>query len=326
MARSLWNSRSLYHRAAFAALCVAVSSGPANAKATFVTFDDGIVMGINSANTVTGWQGDADSFIRTIDGTITTFAVGGATATVAGRINDEGVVVGFYRDSAEKAHGFVRAAGGAITTFDVHQATGTGPSAINNKGVITGAYDDETGTHGFVRTARGRLTTFDVSGANFTSPGCINDKGVISGIYSFSDGHLHGFVRAPNGPITTIDVPGAVTTSVGCINIKGTVAGSYDIGDGIRHGFVREPDGTITTFDGQDCNIDPGSINRKGVITGWCQDHQKPSHILGFVRKPDGTINEFHVPNGGSSTMPYGINDAGVIAGSYHGGGFLRFP
>jgi len=124
----------------------------------------------------------------------------------------------------------------------------------------------------------------------------------------------------------TIDVPGAVTTSVDCINVKGTVAGSYDIGDGNRHGFVREPDGTITTFDGQDCDISPTSINRKGLVTGWCIDHQKPSHILGFVRKPDGTINEFHVPNGGSNTMPYGINDAGVIAGSYHSGGFLRFP
>jgi len=326
MALSPFDSRSLCYPAALAALCIVLSGAPAAAKATFVTFGDSVVTGINSANTVTGWQGDGDSFIRTVDGTFTTFVVSGASATVAARINDEDVVVGFYRDSAGRVHGFARASDGAVTTFDVPQATGTGPSGVNKKGDITGSYDDEAGTHGFVRTARGRLTTFDVSGANFTSPGCINDKGVTSGIYSLSDGHLHGFVRAPGGEITTIDVPGAVTTSVDCINVKGTVAGSYDIGDGIRHGFVRETDGTITTFDGQDCDISPTSINRKGLVTGWCIDHQKPSHILGFVRKPDGTINEFHVPNGGSNTMPYGINDAGVIAGSYHSGGFLRFP
>ena len=326
MAQSLLNCRSLQCWAAFAALCIMISGGQAAAKATFVTFDDGRVTGINSANTVTGWQGDGDSFIRTVDGTVTTFAVEGASATVAGRINDEGVVVGIYRDNADKVHGFVRAADGTITTFDVRQATGTGPSGVNKKGDITGSYNDETGTHGFLRAARGRLTTFDIVDTNFTSPGCINDKGFISGIYSSSDGHLHGFVRAPNGAITTIDVPGALDTSVDCINVKGAVVGFYDIGNGIRHGFVWEPDGTITTFDGQDCDIEPVSINAKGAITGQCIDHQKPSHILGFVRKPDGTVNEFHVPNGGSSTMPIGINNAGVIAGSYHGGGFLRFP
>jgi len=38
MVRSLLNSRSLYHRAAFAALCVAISGGPAAAKATYTTF------------------------------------------------------------------------------------------------------------------------------------------------------------------------------------------------------------------------------------------------------------------------------------------------
>lgn len=323
MVLSTSNSEGLRLGSAFAAFCILFASGPAAAKATFVTFDAGIPTSINLSNTVAGYT-TSDGFVRTADGTVVTFDVAGASSTRALGINDAGEITGFYRDSAEVAHGFIRAADGSITTFDVPKAKDTSGAKINRKGTIVGAYDDDNGSHGFVRTAGGRLKRFDVPDTNFTSPDCINDKGAITGVYSSSDGHLHGFVRAPDGAITTIDVPGALDTSVACINIKGTVVGSYGT-DG-EHGFIRYADGTITTFDGQDCNIFSADINDKGVVTGSCQDHQHPGRFLGFVRKPDGTVNEFRVPNGGNSTTPVGINNAGVIAGSYRGGGFLRFP
>src|SRR6185312_9644166 len=98
---SLLNSRSLYCGAAIAALCIAISGGPAAAKGTFVTFGDGFVGGINSASTVTGWKPNGgNSFIRTVDGTITTFVAPGASGTEARGINDHGTIAGFYRDSA----------------------------------------------------------------------------------------------------------------------------------------------------------------------------------------------------------------------------------
>src|SRR3569833_3909885 len=99
MAWSLLISRSWFYRVACAALCIAISSGPALAKAPFVTFGDGFVGGINSASTVTGWKPNGgDSFIRTVDGTTTTFVVPGASATEALGIYDQGSIAELYRD------------------------------------------------------------------------------------------------------------------------------------------------------------------------------------------------------------------------------------
>jgi len=325
VARSLLNSRSLYHRAAFAALCVAISSGPAGAKATYTTFNDGRALAINAAGTVTGPASGGNSFIRTADGTFTTFSVPGASGTGAQGINDGGEIAGSYADSSDVIHGFLRAQDGTITTFDAQNADHTWAYYINNNGDIAGVYHNSEGTHGFVRAAGGRIKTFDVAGGTDITPGCINDKGAVVGSFYGSDQHDHGFLRAPNGTITTIDVPGATSTYAGCINSKGVVTGGF-VDSGGNEGFIRAADGTITTFIGRDCNIFPGSINRKGVVTGACQNRQHLKRVVGFVRKLNGTVAEFHIPSGGFSTMPFGINDAGVIAGSYNDGGFLRFP
>jgi len=305
------------------AVSVLLSVTSAGAKASYTTFDAGVVTGINSASAVTGWRTDGDSFVRTVDGTVTTFAVPGASATEALQINDEGEIAGSYTDSSGKVHGFVRAIDGAFTTFDVPKASDTLASAINNRGTVAGRYYDDAGSHGFVRAASGRVKTFDIQGAAGIIPVCINDKGTISG-----NAAAHGFVRASDGTITTFDVPGANGgTFAGCINVKGTVIGTYFNGNGDgQHGFVRIADGTITTFDGQNCDIAPVGINRKGVIAGFCEDRENPKHFLGFVRHPDGSINEFHVPDDGPHTMPVGINDSGVIAGTARGYSFLRFP
>jgi len=134
MARSLLNSRSLYHRAAFAAFCIAISGGSAGAKATYTTFDDGAVAGINASDTVTGWaDSSSNSFIRTVDGNVTTFAVPGVANTDAIGINDEGTVGGVYYDNAG-SHGFLRTADGAFTTFDVPGASLVEPHSHQQQG------------------------------------------------------------------------------------------------------------------------------------------------------------------------------------------------
>jgi len=327
MARSLLNSRSLYHRAAFVALCLLASAGSPDAKATFATFDTYRVFGINATGAVTGWYRGGNSFVRTPDGTLTLFAVPEGTGTEAMSINDDGVIAGYYNDNVGTAHGFVRGADGTISTFDVRGAHQTYVSGINNKGEIVGSYADSADhPHGFLRTTSGKIRTFDPSGAaNGTFGSGINDKGVIVGEYSDAGGVGHGFVRAANGSITTIDGPQAEVTSATAINIKGVITGYYDDSDGIQHGFIRTPDGTMTSFEDLSCNIVPWSINRKGIVTGTCENRENPSHFVGFLRQTNGNVNEFHVPDGGS-TEARGINDSGEIAGSYRGGGFLRFP
>jgi len=326
MARSRLNSRSLYRRAAFAALCFMFSGGLADAKATYTTFVAGFVRGINAINSVTGYRGGGDSFVRTADGTVTTFAVTGAKETQAESINNGSEIAGYYLDNSDAGHGFLRASNGTITTFDVTGASGTYPVSLNNKGEIAGSYGDDAGAHGFVRTTGGRIKTIDVPGSSDTQASSISDKGVIVGTYVV-DGRSHTFVRAADGTITAIDVPGAVATDATRINAKGTIAGFYSDSGGTIHGFVRTADGTITAFDGPGCDfIQPMGINSKGAISGYCISLKHRGHYTGFARRPNGTFQTFQVPGGGTRTMPAGINDAGVIAGDYAFGNFLRFP
>jgi len=308
-----------------------LSGGLASAKGTFTTFDAGWITGINSGNTVTGYSATkygSDGFVRTADGVLTTFAVPQATFTEPLSINNKGTITGSYKNHPETLRGFARAADGTITTFNgASHATVTWAFSINNKGQIAGAAD----AHGFVRNAQGQTTLFEVSGADETAASSINDKGVTAGIYYLA-GTAHGFVRVPEGTITTFDVPGDFATMwVAGINATGSVTGYYDNEDGTgRHGFVRAPDGTLTIFNGPDCRISPTGINRKGVIAGYC-DETSTRHTVGFIRKADGAIETFSVPDKRGSTWAGGINDSGVIAGSYKSGAhksgsFLRFP
>ena len=330
MARSLLNSRSLLCWAPLVALCIMISDRPANAKATYVTFGDCcVVRGINAASTVVGWRGDGNSAMRSVDGTITIIAVPGATQTFATGINDGGTVMGLYLDNSGAAHGFLRATDGTITSFNLpHGASSTELHAINNKNEIAGDYiDDADHSHGFVRTSSGAIKTFDPPGANYTYGMSINDKGFVTGSYITDGNGLHSFLRAADGTITTIDVPGADSTEATSINIKGSVAGSYGTSDGVEHGFIRASNGSITSFDEPKCSLlRPVGINRKGAVAGFCLNSEHQGHFFGFSLRPNGKSKKFQVPQGGTRTIPVGMNDAGVIAGNYAFGGFLRFP
>ena len=120
-------------------------------------------------------------------GTYTLLDFPGANLTEAVGINDDGQVVGDYRDSAGRFHGFFWDAG-LFLTFDVPfpEATLTAPSGINNVGQIVGFYFDNNVSetfpngraHGFLYD-NGVFSSFDVPGASATLPLDINDHGQI---------------------------------------------------------------------------------------------------------------------------------------------------
>jgi uncharacterized membrane protein len=100
----------------------------------------------------TAADGSNSGYLRSPDGTFTTFNPPGATATAVLAINPAGAITGYYLDANFGAHGFVRAPDGTFTTFDPPGSTFTEPSAINAAGVITGLFQDASGVpHGFVR-------------------------------------------------------------------------------------------------------------------------------------------------------------------------------
>jgi len=100
------------------------------------------VTGMNDAGTITGSFDDGNpiAFVRTNDGTLTTFAgPKGTTGTKAYAINNSGTVVGTFVDSSRNVHGFFRTADGTFTPFDLKGSGSTDIRAINDKGAIAGS-------------------------------------------------------------------------------------------------------------------------------------------------------------------------------------------
>jgi hypothetical protein len=182
--------------------------------------------------------------------------------TRAFRINDLGVILGWYVDDNELHHSYLRALDGTIKTIDDPVAAtgfcqGTNAWNLNQDGTVTGNYEDASNVfHGFLRTPEGRFTTIDVPGAGTTGATCgalgtatgnSNPAGTIAGFYGDASGVAHGYVRTRNGWITTFDPPGSVDTFTNLgstvINPAGTITGYYYDAEYAMHGFIRAPHG-----------------------------------------------------------------------------------
>src|SRR5215470_4183305 len=109
-------------------------------KTTFITFDapgagtgpfqGTIGVANNPAGAIVGYYLDASSlnhsYVRTPDGTFTTFDPPGEIASASNSINPAGAIAGQCRDASSVHHGYLPAPNGALMTFDAPGA-GTGP-------------------------------------------------------------------------------------------------------------------------------------------------------------------------------------------------------
>jgi hypothetical protein len=121
-----------------------------------------IALAINPAGAVTGTTSDPTcsiplGYLRTPDGTITTFGVP------------------------------------SVQTF----SQSFEPMAINPAALIAGWFFDNSGFHGFLRTLDGAITPFDVPGSFGTFGNEISNTGAIIGVYLDANGVQHGFLRLP---------------------------------------------------------------------------------------------------------------------------------
>jgi hypothetical protein len=286
--------------------------------------------------------------------------------TLPNAINDLGAVTGPYYDVNGLEHGFLLSPDGVFTTFDVPDSTigTTSPININLEGAIVGYYLDQNGVfHGFLRNPNGKFETWSGPDACDTTPqtGCygtgafgINIFGTATGGYEDNSGNFvgHGLVRSPKGEFTTYEVPGAGTglyEGSGCpgcsvgLNFFGAIASYYIDNNDLVHGFLRSPAGTFATFDapgegpdGVGCYSDcPIGLNDWGAITGIYLDANNVYH--GFLRSPEGSFTTFEAPGADTTpgsyngTLPYSINDQGVVTGYYIDAnnvnhGFLAIP
>jgi|SRR5579862_7865865 len=149
----------------------------------------------------------------------------GAAQTVLSGINDGGLVVGSYVDSAGNSHGFYLK-NGQTTPLDVPGAADTSPAGINNQGVIVGTYDTFLGgpVTGFQMKGT-TVTTIQFPGAVNTYPLAVNDAGAIVGLY-YDGTNDHGFMEY-RGSYTKLEPPGASSSSAAGINNSGEIVGEY---------------------------------------------------------------------------------------------------
>jgi len=257
------------------------------------------------------------------DPSIKVFDVLGATATYPVSINNSGDITGsfctkVYPCEETDRSGFVRDRDGSITTFDGI------PSGINDKGVIAGYLTDHQ--HFFLRDKHGNTTLFLLPQAFPYASGwtvAINNKEEITGYFipePGSDAFL-GFVLDSRG-YAVFGLPDG-TIPAG-INDHGDVTGYTAPYSGIDvDGFVRDKNGNITVFDAPDPTLEPNciepntypsGINDHRVTAGTVEDCSQ-SH--GFIRSWNGRIEVFDAIPDALDTTVSGINDRGVVLGSF---------
>lgn len=315
----------------------------AGAAATFTTFrvpgsTQTVPSGINSVGDVTGTYTDSTAnyqgFLRTSNGTFTTFSVAGATSgTYPAGINSSGEITGYF--NADSPHGFLRARDGAITIFNLPGSSYTTPTCINSLGDVAGYYYAMgSSTTGFIRASDGTVTTFG-TGEYTSFVTSINDTDDVTGNVG-----IEGFVKLNGGAITSINVASKQQTFPSGINNSGTIAGSAY--NQVCRGevclpvsvvsFVRTSDGTITPFNvplTEVLGTYAVAINASGVIAGYYYRGINDLQAHGYMRDSSGKITTFDPPLS-ATTYPTGINDSGAIAGyvvSVTGtNGFIRNP
>jgi hypothetical protein len=144
---------------------------PPGGAGAFNPFDFGFGLYINPEGVITGttfqtisgnpYGGNYQVFVRSLDGTFTTFAAATYSPcciwSFPTGINVWGAITGSFNDGYIINHGFLRSPDGTLITFDAPGAgtgynQGTVPLGISDLGVIMGEYIDANNVHhGFLR-------------------------------------------------------------------------------------------------------------------------------------------------------------------------------
>jgi len=146
----------------------------------------------------------------------------------------------------------------------------------------------------------------------------INNPGQIVGVTFFS-GTPQAFL-VDDGAVTLFTFPGALGSDAFGINDDGSIVGAYSLTGMDQHGYVRDPDGNFTTIDFPSPTNAGGQaigINNKGDVVGFYFD-LADFQLHGYVRFNDGEFQVIDHPNANGLTIALGINDNGVICGSYN--------
>lgn len=244
-------------------------------------------------------------------------SVPGATMTEPGGINNAGVSVGLYVDSAGLQHGYILN-GKKVKTLDDPNATAgtTGGSNLNPDGPISvvGSYISSTtgNSVGFVYHGGKYRDIAGPSGAVSTFGSAINDTGAIVGYYTDSGGVFHGYLLKGKN-YTTLDVPGATATFGTGINKSGKI---------VLYWFDSGGHAESSLYNGKTyktINV-PGAANSYALDNNAagdvCYEWQDSSNVIHGALRHLGKYYKFNYPKS-TATYGGGLNDMSNIIGGY---------
>lgn len=205
--------------------------------------------------------------------------------------------------------------GATIYQFQSFQACpgcSTQTGGINDAGVA-GAdtpgqgylYDSKTG----VSTAVPGALAVTVPGNNGRTPGASAGPG----------GTFVPFIREADGSSNSYPgYPGAPLTFLLELNQSGVGVGYSTLDFANFFGYLRSPTGTYTQLiypDALSFGTFALGINQGGTVVGYTANFTE-NQFAGFLRASNGVWQPFNIP-GAISTIPFAINDLGVVAGGY---------
>jgi len=267
--------------------------------------------------------------------TFTTIDYPGAAATVPFALNAQGDVLGTWRDAGGKNHGFYLlrdetfVGGPLFVGFDCQQAAMTRPFAMNSRGEAVGNYQDASGVwHGFYldmaspsswEAAGARCKTLDPKGSlgSDTNTGAfgISEAGEIAGQFENPKGRLHAYLLRGDVYLT-FDLADGPTNGAWGITPQGDPFGHLQAdGDRMKGWLLTRRGAQVFEFPPAESNTMscPFGGNSNGELVGHYQ--RVNDQIRGFLYS-NGRFVSLDVP-GSTSTTAYGINDNGLIAGTY---------
>jgi len=240
-------------------------------------------------------------------------------------VNNAGVIVGDYVDSASVQHGMILA-GKKLTTVNNKNCSATAVGvdgisfyAINSAGTAAGWCTGTSGSFIAFTYAKGKFTTIAFPKAIETEATGINDKGDVVGIYFDTAGAQHGFSKF-GSKYKSIDVKGETSADAWGINNAGQItvyainsAGDYDsfLLTGTKFKNINNPKakgglGTIVHTPSNVGDIDGTYYNSAGTEMGWLLHKGK----------------YYDVVDPGGVTRADGLNDKSELVGRYGSGTF----
>lgn len=246
----------------------------------------------------------------------TTIDYPGSDATIARAMNNEGDILGQWRDQGGNWHGFLLRKD-AFTSIDCQGAVSTRPVGMNSRGEIVGNYQNATGK--WLGFYKGELAgpCFDIEpkGATGSWAQGISDNGEIAGEFDDADKRHHGFLLRGEVFLVFDVVEGPSNGAFGITPLGDLFGHLQTPGDRMKGWVLTKERLHVLEFppaeqNGMTC---PFGANSKGELVGHYQ--RRGEAVRGYLLSA-GNFTSIEVPDA-TWTQASAINDAGLVAGHF---------